>query len=100
MGLRKWPDTNEANRKQASKVPSLLGFRGLASSRGRTRTCDMVVNSHPLYQLSYAGIRCAVSAQAAKILPETEIGVKAPISLYYRGLRSSKRRRKERWKRS
>lgn len=24
-------------------------------SAGRTRTCDMVVNSHPLYQLSYRG---------------------------------------------
>ncbi len=28
----------------------------LPSSRGRTRTCDPVVNSHLLYQLSYAGI--------------------------------------------
>jgi hypothetical protein len=25
-------------------------------SRSRTRTCDMVVNSHPLYRLSYPGI--------------------------------------------
>ncbi len=25
-------------------------------SGGRTRTADMVVNSHPLYQLSYAGM--------------------------------------------
>jgi hypothetical protein len=25
-------------------------------SRSRTRTCGMVVNSHPLYQLSYPGI--------------------------------------------
>ncbi len=24
-------------------------------SAGRTRTCDKVVNSHPLYQLSYRG---------------------------------------------
>src|SRR3546814_7448975 len=27
-------------------------------SAGRTRTCDMVVNSHPLYQLSYRGSGC------------------------------------------
>ena len=27
----------------------------LQNSRGRTRTCDSVVNSHLLYQLSYAG---------------------------------------------
>ncbi len=25
-------------------------------SRSRTRTCDMVINSHPLYQLSYSGM--------------------------------------------
>ena len=25
-------------------------------SPGRTRTCDLVVNSHPLYRLSYRGI--------------------------------------------
>jgi hypothetical protein len=25
------------------------------SSRGRTRTCDPVINSHLLYQLSYSG---------------------------------------------
>ena len=48
----------------------------------------MVVNSHPLYQLSYAGIRCALSARAVRMLPEVAIGVKAPISLYYTGLRA------------
>ena len=29
------------------------------SSRGRTRTSDRVVNSHLLYQLSYAGVKSA-----------------------------------------
>lgn len=28
----------------------------LDGSRSRTRTCDMVVNSHPLYRLSYPGM--------------------------------------------
>ncbi len=37
------------------------GYRDEASvvgrgSRDRTRTCDPVINSHLLYQLSYAGI--------------------------------------------
>ena len=31
-------------------------FRRRLSSRGWTRTSDSVVNSHLLYQLSYAGI--------------------------------------------
>ena len=32
-------------------------YRGnLRSSPGRTRTCDLVVNSHSLYRLSYRGI--------------------------------------------
>ena len=25
-------------------------------SPGRTRTCDLVINSHPLYRLSYRGV--------------------------------------------
>ena len=33
-----------------------LARQSHASSRGRTRTCDPVINSHLLYQLSYAGI--------------------------------------------
>jgi hypothetical protein len=32
-------------------------FEPSLSSRGRTRTCDSVVNSHLLYQLSYAGMQ-------------------------------------------
>jgi hypothetical protein len=32
----------------------MTGVRG--SSRDRTRTCDPVINSHLLYQLSYAGM--------------------------------------------
>ena len=34
--------------------PKLAGY--FAGSPGRTRTADKVVNSHPLYQLSYRGI--------------------------------------------
>ncbi len=60
----------------------------------------MVVNSHPLYQLSYAGKRPCNDATATKMLPETAIGVKAPISLFYTGLRSSRKPRKERSRRS
>ena len=49
------------------KTPENRGFNGdlrtvwersisKVGSPGRTRTSDMVVNSHPLYQLSYRGI--------------------------------------------
>ena len=31
------------------------GPRKNSGSAGRTRTCDQVVNSHPLYRLSYRG---------------------------------------------
>ncbi len=30
-------------------------FRGRFNSRGRTRTCDPLINSQLLYQLSYTG---------------------------------------------
>ena len=44
----------------SSYEKSQVSYRNLAfmwyGSRSRTRTCDMVVNSHPLYQLSYPGI--------------------------------------------
>ena len=33
--------------------PQLLEKVG---SPGRTRTCDLVINSHPLYRLSYRGV--------------------------------------------
>ena len=35
---------------------SLRTYVRETGSPGRTRTSDMVVNSHPLYQLSYRGI--------------------------------------------
>ena len=60
----------------------------------------MVVNSHPLYQLSYAGIRHTVWARMGRMLPETAIGVKPLISLYNTGLRSFRRPRKDRSRRS
>ena len=46
-------------------------------SGGRARTYDMVVNSHPLCQLSYAGTNSADQLQAQKIdAPAAD--VKAP----------------------
>ena len=76
----------EMNARDPTKeAPEILANKpdseGSYSSRGRTRTCDMVVNSHPLYQLSYAGILREVSPRTARMLSETGIGVKTPISL-------------------
>ena len=34
------------------------------NSPGMTRTCDLVVNSHPLYQLSYRGSDWALTPSA------------------------------------
>ncbi len=34
-------------------MPASVGFFG---SPGQARTADLVINSHPLYQLSYRGI--------------------------------------------
>ena len=36
-------------------IRKVLVFKGLCGSPGRTRTADLVVNSHVLYQLSYRG---------------------------------------------
>ena len=51
------------------KVPELPPTTFLKiGSPGRTRTSDMVVNSHPLYQLSYRGIFLAgYSNQGSKL---------------------------------
>ena len=51
-------------------------------SGGRTRTYDLVVNSHPLCQLSYAGTLRTMSGMK---LPQGFIGVKHKIG--FRGLR-------------
>ena len=40
---------------QLNKRPVLRRASGLFGSGRQTRTADMVVNSHPLYLLSYAG---------------------------------------------
>ena len=37
--------------------PLIINSLKTKSSRGWTRTSDKVVNSHPLYQLSYAGVQ-------------------------------------------
>ncbi len=36
-------------------IEKIMFLRGLCGSPGRTRTADLVVNSHVLYQLSYRG---------------------------------------------
>jgi hypothetical protein len=46
--------TISINEKAQSFIREGLGI--FSGSRSRTRTCGMVVNSHPLYQLSYPGI--------------------------------------------
>ncbi len=37
------------------KAHTMVGFFKIGSP-GRARTADLVINSHPLYQLSYRGI--------------------------------------------
>ena len=43
---------------QYQKNKNPLKYQGVkfSGSPGRTRTADKVVNSHPLYQLSYPGL--------------------------------------------
>ena len=47
----------------------------LDGSRGRTRTCDMAVNSRPLYQLSYSGTTARIwgISPAVKIVPSPSL---------------------------
>jgi hypothetical protein len=45
------PAAHEENKKTGGH-PGFYHF----GSRSRTRTCGMVVNSHPLYRLSYPGM--------------------------------------------
>ncbi len=40
-----------------------FGVSVASSSPGQTRTADMVVNSHPLYQLSYRGMGAQSAAR-------------------------------------
>ena len=54
-------------------LPQLVRF--LRSSRGRTRTCDPLINSQLLYQLSYSG---RVLKRAAISRPATA-GVKRSV---------------------
>jgi hypothetical protein len=39
-----------------------------SGSGGRTRTYDLMINSHPLYQLSYAGILSKKGKVKSKII--------------------------------
>ena len=40
----------------------LVAPRRKIDSPGRTRTCDMLINSQPLYRLSYRGMRLLYSS--------------------------------------
>ena len=46
------------------RTPTRTVSAGEVGSGGRTRTYDQVINSHPLYQLSYAGAMTPCGAEA------------------------------------
>jgi hypothetical protein len=46
-------EIDDADEEQRAGVLFTGSYDGRNGSPGRTRTCDMVINSHPLYQLSY-----------------------------------------------
>ena len=51
-----WGCAHPAHRRAPVKQKARPGWSGLENGSGRrTRTADLVVNSHPLYRLSYAG---------------------------------------------
>ncbi len=47
-----FPEKNSKHKKSPDKSARALFLYG---SPGRARTADLVINSHPLYQLSYRG---------------------------------------------
>ncbi len=47
-------------------------FKGLCGSPGRTRTADLVVNSHVLYRLSYRG-KMRLSLKTALMRDNSEV---------------------------
>lgn len=57
--------------------------RGLKTSQARTRTWDMLVNSEPLYQLSYLGINWCLKQKDAvsRVLRAVRRSVR-PINYY------------------
>jgi hypothetical protein len=55
---RALPERRRCLRTEPHSVLAKLGsVRLVLRSPGRTRTSDLVINSHPLYQLSYRGKR-------------------------------------------
>ncbi len=50
----------------------------LSSSRGRTRTCDPLINSQLLYQLSYSG-RIVAGVESHYQLPTWSSGIAAGL---------------------
>ena len=47
-------------------------------SPGRTRTSDLVINSHPLYQLSYRGMQSKRSKKAHDCQEAVTMGAGSP----------------------
>ena len=54
-----WPVNNYVGERIPDKIKpeECSGFIFKYGSLGRARTADLVINSHPLYQLSYQGIK-------------------------------------------
>ena len=46
----------QGGRKKSERTEGVVASSGDVGSPGRTRTCDLVINSHPLYRLSYRGV--------------------------------------------
>ncbi len=66
----------------------MQGF-DLLGSPGRARTADLVINSHPLYRLSYRGINLINSSMARLErfeLPTARFVAEYSIQLSYRRL--------------
>lgn len=81
-----------AGAKQKSATPSASKELRLSKngSGGRARTYDMVVNSHPLCQLSYAGTHSVRPAETARFfnfrlkkIGPCPLSVKAARAPYY-----------------
>ena len=59
FGSKQEPEVEPKQRVVGVDDPQLLEIIG---SPGRTRTCDLVINSHPLYRLSYRGVSDSFAA--------------------------------------
>lgn len=55
--LREYATSASSIERSSHSEPIILTQSQKESAANRTRTCDMLVNSQPLYQLSYGGTR-------------------------------------------